>query len=112
MKIMFDVKGTLDSGTHVQETAKELKSRGHDVQVWSSEYSFAVDMANQLGPDFVPRSKSAKWSYDSPSDYTVDVAVDDDTSQFAWLAAKAFVNVRDLPIDPKKAADLIELRAT
>ena len=50
MKIAFDTMGTLQGKDSVKVVAlyKALRSRGHDMVVWSSEYALARNINEKL----------------------------------------------------------------
>lgn len=115
MKIAFDCLGTLDGFNKAKVLAlyRALQSRGHDMYVWSSEYSMAIRLNKELNLNGKPISKfgSRPWeSEDGIEDDKMDIAIDDDASQ-TWLAAKYILLVRDIHGDIEELADrLIKMR--
>lgn len=110
MKIAFDVKGTIEGSKQkiVLKVLKEFQARGHEIIVWSSVYSYAVEAVKKHNLKADIQSKNDKWSTDE--EYYMDIAIDDDTES-TYLAAKKFVWVSELPDwlhDVSKFVDKLE----
>ena len=97
MKIAFDCLGTL-TGSHgpaLAEAIVKLQSLGHECVIWSSLYSYTIDMKNKYALECETMSKRSKHEM---ADYEMDlfdIAVDDDRGQ-TYLGAKKFVYVDEI----------------
>lgn len=98
MKIAFDVKGTIEGPDQykVLKLFFALKALGHEMIVWSSEYSYAVRANKKHGLDAIVMSKLWKADTIGSVEYWMDLAIDDDSSQ-DYLASHKFLWVRHLP---------------
>lgn len=113
MKIAFDCMGTLMGPSKAKVVAlyKALQNRGHDMYVWSSEYSLARNLNENLKLNGKVEEKFSKNQAIASGEELMDIAVDDDATQ-TWLGAKYIVLVRDIPNDIEAFADkLISIRS-
>jgi hypothetical protein len=114
MKIAFDCLGTLQGRDSAKVVAlyRALQSKGHDMYVWSSDFSMAMRLNRELKLEATVQGKVSKSEAADEGEGLLDIAIDDDQSQ-TWLAAKYIVLVRDIPSkDVEAFADkLINLRS-
>jgi hypothetical protein len=107
MRIAFDVMGTLENGprrTALRYALAQLYHAGHEIFVWSNEFSYANKVANEFelhGIEVKPLSKYAKFQASEGLGEMMDVAFEDDTSQ-KYLAANKFYFVHELPDNGKE----------
>jgi hypothetical protein len=103
LKIAFDCSGTIMNGPDkVLKLFEFFEKKGAELIVWSNSYGYCIDVRKWLGERAAYGTKTTKWDFDCSSDpesWYVDIAVDDDSEQ-TYLAAKAFIWVRDIPDDP------------
>lgn len=97
MKIVFDVKGTIEGPSQKQVLAlyHEFERLGHEMYVWSSLYSFATYAIKTHKLKAKPISKIERSDLD-PSDY-FDIAIDDENQ--TYLATRRLVLVQDISDD-------------
>jgi len=111
MKVAFDVKGTLEGHRKVLALYLWFESKGCEMIIWSSVYSYAVDCARELKLDGEVMSKREKSDFfdDDNSKYDVNIAVDDrdfsvfsDGKTVSWLACNHLIKVNEIPSDLSK----------
>lgn len=108
MKVAFDVKGTLEGPPKVLALYKWFESKGCEMIIWSSIYSYAEECAHDLKLDGEIMSKRNRMDSEdlkfNPG-YNMDIAVDDrDFSEFddktvSWLACDNLIKVHEIPND-------------
>jgi hypothetical protein len=98
MLIAFDVKGTLQgvNQAKVRKLLQVLLSQGHEIVIWSSMISYAMDVAQELSLNVEISNKYSAKEAKENNKALVDIAIDDDDTS-TWLAAKRLVLVRDIP---------------
>jgi len=104
-KVAFDCKGTLmnrPADHKVVKLFKWFESKGCEMYIWSSLYSYAKETRTEHGFDCEIREKFSntkfKFEDDMPLDDYMDIAVDDDCNS-DYLAAHEFIFVSDIPED-------------
>lgn len=112
MRIAFDCLGTL-KGSHGMSLAKaivKLQLLGHECVIWSSLYSYTIEMKNKYGLNCETMDKMSKYEMSDASVELFDVAVDDDRGQ-TYLGAKTFVYVDEITQNPDAIVEFILKRA-
>ena len=103
MKIAFDCKGTLMDGQYVRrvlELFRALQNTGHEVYIWSSEFSYTLTAAKRHGITLPDDRFLSKYSLVDAAQQglpVMDIAIDDDKLYSNYLAAKKFVYVDTIP---------------
>lgn len=97
MRIAFDCLGTLmgSHGPALAEAIVKLQALGHECVIWSSLYSYTIEMKNKYGLNCDTMDKKSKYDMANYEMELFDVAVDDDRSQ-TYLGAKTFVYVDEI----------------
>lgn len=97
MRIAFDCLGTLmgSHGPALAEAIVKLQALGHECTIWSSMYSYTIEMKNKYGLQIETMSKMSRYELQERGLEIFDVAVDDDRSQ-TYLGAKTFVYVDEI----------------
>lgn len=96
MRIAVDVLGTIEGPKRRQvlQIIHALQDLGHEVVIWSSEFSLAVNAVQKYDLECEYRSKHAK--FESEPNEMFDYAIEDDRRQ-TYLAARKFIWVDELP---------------
>lgn len=110
MRIAFDCLGTLmgSHGPALAEAIVKLQALGHECVIWSSLYSYTIEMKNKYNLDVETMSKQSRYEMDGQ---LFDVAVDDDRGQ-TYLGAKTFVYVDEITKNSDAIVAFILKRAT
>jgi hydroxymethylpyrimidine pyrophosphatase-like HAD family hydrolase len=108
MRIAFDVLGTLKGykGPALAEAFKKLQAMGHECVIWSSEYSFTLEIKKHYGLECDTMRKESKSENNYEEQHYFDVAVEDDRNQ-TYLAAHKFVFVDELRSNPDLMVEFI-----
>lgn len=98
MLIAVDVLGTLKGpkSFEIRKMIRVFQDAGHEVIVWSSEYSLAKNAVEEYGLNCTYHQKWSKADVRAERERQVDIAIDDDTYQ-TYLGAKKFVYVHEIP---------------
>lgn len=109
MRIAFDVLGTLKGykGPALAEAFKKLQAMGHECVIWSSEYSYTVEIKKHYGLENCQcESKKSKSDYGYDEQHYFDIAVEDDRGQ-TYLGAHKFAFVDELRSNPDLIVEFI-----
>lgn len=98
MLIAVDVLGTLKGprSFDIRKMIRVFQEAGHEVIVWSSEYSLARMAVEEFGLNCTYHQKWSQADVRAERERQVDIAIDDDTYQ-TYLGAKKFVYVHEIP---------------
>lgn len=110
MRIAFDVKGTID-GPYQDKVLRlfmALEKNGHELTVWSSEFSLATRAVARHGLNAGFQSKVGKG--ECPTDEYFDLAIDDEAQ--TWLATNRLIMVHELPDDVEAFAEALTAPVT
>lgn len=113
MRIAFDCLGTLmgSHGPALAEAIIKLQALGHECVIWSSLYSYTIEMKNKYKLNVETMEKRSTYEMREYEMELFDVAVDDDRGQ-TYLGAKAFVYVDEITKNSDAIVAFILKRAT
>lgn len=113
MRIAFDCLGTLmgSHGPALAEAIPKLQALGHECVIWSSLYSYTIEMKNKYKLNVETMEKRSTYEMREYEMELFDVAVDDDRGQ-TYLGAKAFVYVDEITKNSDAIVAFILKRAT
>lgn len=105
LRIAVDVIGTIEGNRKAQVLTiiHTLLDLGHEVEIWSSDFSCARNAVTKYDLQCLYRQKHTK--IESPSEEFFDYAIEDDRRQ-TYLAAKNFLWVDELPTSLKECEQL------
>jgi hypothetical protein len=111
MKIACDVLGTIegDKQASVLRILQSLISAGHEVVIWSSEYSLASEavkkhrLTNLDGTPLLYMEKYSTMDVRNQGMPMFDLALEDQQSQTSYLASKFFLMVHEIPYNTERA---------
>ena len=98
MRIAFDVVGTID-GPHQEKILRLFKlfeENGHEMFVWSTEYSYTVEAIEKHKLNAQPMCKYTGSEMEESGMPLMDIAIDDDQSQYR-LGTRRFIYVHNIP---------------